>query len=221
MLSDNHCEMLLAGSGIPPDLAASRGYESITDRKRLAEIGITPAGRRAPGLLIPLLDVRGSTWGYQYRPDSPRTLATGRTVKYETPTDQRNGLDVPVGVGPQLADPSIPLWITEGTKKSDCATAQGLCCVAVLGVWSWKGTNTSGGKTALADWCDVALNGRRCIMAYDGDVQRNPAVRGALTALSSYLAIKGARVEYLHLPDTDDKTGLAKSITPIRKGGVL
>ena len=30
----------------------------------------------------------------------------------------------------------------------------------------------------------------------------------SLSALAGYLASKGARVEYLHLPDTDDKTGL-------------
>jgi Domain of unknown function (DUF3854) len=209
VLSDAHRDAL-ACSGIGVEQASRRGYETIADKKQLRSLNITPAGCRVPGLLIPLLDVRGSTWGFQYRPDSPRTMATGRTVKYESPSDQRNGLDIPVGVGPQLADPTIPLWITEGSKKADSAAAHGLCCVALLGVWSWRGTNTAGGKTALADWCDVALNGRRCIMAYDGDVQRNPAVRGALDALSKYLAIKGARIEFLHLPDDDraGKTGL-------------
>src|SRR5271163_3318739 len=115
MVAANHRAMLEA-SGIPPELVERRGYETITDRKRLAEVGITPAGRRTPGLLIPLLDHRGSTWGYQYRPDAPRTLGTGRVAKYETPSSQRNGLDVPAGVGPTLADPATPLWITEGSK---------------------------------------------------------------------------------------------------------
>ncbi|MGO9352480.1 MAG: DUF3854 domain-containing protein [Mycobacterium sp.] len=207
MIADHHLRML-AASGIAPDAAASRGYETVTDKKRLAEISITPAGRRAPGLLVPLLDVRGSTWGYQFRPDSPRRLATGRVVKYETPTDQRNGLDVPPGVGPMLGDPAIPLWVTEGSKKADCVAVRGLCCVALMGVWSWRGTNTAGGKVALADWNDVALNGRRVILAYDGDVARKQAVRTAMGALANYLAIKGAHIEYLHLPDTADKTGL-------------
>ncbi|WP_156670145.1 DUF3854 domain-containing protein, partial [Mycobacterium sp. E3305] len=207
MIADNHAEML-ARSGITPDWAASRGYESIDDKKRLAEAGITPAGRRVPGLLVPLLDVRGSVWGFQFRPDVPRIMQTGRIAKYETPSDQRNGLDVPPGVGPQLGDPSIPLWVTEGTKKADCAAIRGLCCVALMGVWSWRGTNTAAGKTALPDWNDVALNGRQVVIAYDGDVQRKEPVRVAMDALAKYLAIKGARVEYLHLPDTDDKTGL-------------
>lgn len=206
-LAANHRAMLEA-SGIRPEQAAARGYRTVTDKRDLAEIGVTPAGRRVPGLLIPLLRLDGSTWGYQYRPDSPRTYATGRVVKYETPTSQRNGLDIPPGVGPMLADPATPLWITEGSKKADCAAARGLCCAALLGVWSWRGTNTAGGRVALADFQDVALNNRRVIIAYDSDVQRNPAVRGALDSLTNYLAMKGARVEFLHLPDDDGKTGL-------------
>jgi hypothetical protein len=205
-LADHHREAL-ARSGIDPDRAAARGYETITDRHRLAEIKITPAGRRVPGLLVPLLDVHGSTWGHQFRPDTPR-LQGDRLVKYETPTNQRNGLDVPIGVGQQLQDPSIPLWVTEGSKKADCAAAQGLCCVALAGVWNWRGTNNLGGKVALPDWHDVALNDRRVIVAYDGDVARKDTVRVAMTELGKYLALKGSHVEYLHLPDTDDKTGL-------------
>ena len=61
---------------------------------------------------------------------------------------------------------------------------------------------------SLADWHDVALNDRRVIIAFDGDIARKESVQKAAHALAAYLAIKGARVEYLHLPDTDDKTGL-------------
>jgi hypothetical protein len=209
MLAAHHLEAL-ARSGIDLEQATARGYETITDRARLTEIKVTPAGRRTPGLLVPLLDIRGSTWGYQYRPDSPRMTDGGRLVKYETPTGQRNGLDVPAGVGEQLDDPSIPLWVTEGSKKADCAAAHGLCCVALSGVWNWRGTNGLGGKVALPDWNDVALNGRRVIIAYDGDVARKKSVRAAMVAIGKYLATRGAAsVEYLHLPDDDDgKTGL-------------
>lgn len=61
---------------------------------------------------------------------------------------------------------------------------------------------------ALADWRDVALNGRRVIIAFDGDVARKREVQKAMHALAQYLAYKGAKVEYLHLPDTADKIGL-------------
>ncbi len=149
-----------------------------------------------------MLRVDGSTWGWQYRPDDPR-LRDGRPVKYETPWQQRNGLDIPPGVGDQLDDPSVPLWVTEGCKKADCGAIHGLCIVALSGVWCWLGTNAAGGKMALPDWRDIALNGRRVVLAFDGDVARKPAVQKALHALAQYLSYKGAHVEYLWLPDTD------------------
>ena len=116
----------------------------------------------------------------------------GKIVKYETPIGQRNGIDVPPDVGPMLGDPSIPLWITEGSKKADCAALRGLCIIALPGVWSWRGTNKHGGKTAVSDWNDIALNGRRVILAFDGDVARKPSVRKALYALADFLEGKGA-----------------------------
>ena len=61
---------------------------------------------------------------------------------------------------------------------------------------------------ALPEWRDIALNGRRVIIAFDGDTARNKQVQAAAGGLAGYLATKGARIEYLWLPDTDDKTGL-------------
>ncbi|BCO35498.1 DUF3854 domain-containing protein [Mycobacterium heckeshornense] len=211
MLSPNHVQAL-ASSGISVEFAAGRGYETVADdgtgRRRLADIRIARPGRRLPGLLVPLLRADGSTWGYQYRPDEPR-LRDGKPIKYETPWQQRNGLDVPPGVGPQLADPSVPLWVTEGCKKADCGAIHGLCIVALTGVWNWLHTNAAGGKMALPDWGDIALNGRRVIIAFDGDVARKPSVQSAMRGLAGYLGYKGARPEYLWLPpDTDTKTGL-------------
>lgn len=206
MISREHLAAL-AASGITPEFAAARGYETITDARRLSDLKITAAGRNVPGLLVPQLRVDGSTWGYQYRPDRPR-LRNGKTVKYETPWQQPNGLDVPPGVASMLADPAVPLWITEGVKKADCGAINGLCIVALSGVWNWITTNSAGGKMALPEWRDVALNGRRVIVAFDGDLARKESVQKAARGLSSYLASKGARIEWLWLPDTDDKTGL-------------
>lgn len=207
MISDDHLKML-AASGITPEFAAARGYETITDKRRLADLKITPAGRNIPGLLVPMLRVDGSTWGYQYRPDTPR-LRDHKPIKYETPYQQRNGLDIPPGVANKLGDPDEPLWVTEGVKKADCGARHGLCIVALSGVWNWLSTSTAGGKMALPEWRDCALNNnRRVIVAFDGDLARKEPVQQAARGLAGYLATKGARVEYLWLPDTDEKTGL-------------
>jgi hypothetical protein len=202
-------QALLADSAISVEVATERGYVSVDTKTRLERINVSPAGRRIPGLLVPLLRKDGSVWGYQYRPDSPRLNGANRAVKYETPAGQRAALDVPPGVGSRLDDPNVPLLVTEGTRKADSAWSHGLACVALPGVWSWRGTNLVGGKTALSEWHDVALNGRRLVLAFDSDVTTKRQVRTALTALAGYLESKGAKVEYLHLPDDDPgKTGL-------------
>jgi len=103
----------------------------------------------------------------------------------------------------------VPLWVTEGVKKADAGALAGLCIVALPGVWSWRGGNDHGGKVAVPDWHDIALNGRRVILAFDSDVTRKPAVRSALDALAGYLGSKGGSVEYCHLPELGDgKCGL-------------
>ena len=79
----------LAASGITPEHAHARGYRSVDTKSFLETLRVTPSGRRVPGLLVPQLRVDGSTWGYQYRPDSPRERG-GKPVKYETPTGQRH-----------------------------------------------------------------------------------------------------------------------------------
>ena len=133
----------------------------------------------------------------------------GKPVKYETPGGSRMVMDVPPRIRPHLPDPKVPLWVTEGIRKADAAVSAGLCCVALLGVQNWKGTNTLGGKTALPEWADIALNGRRVYVAYDSDVMTNPKVHSALADIGGYLAYKGADVRYCYLPaDADAKVGL-------------
>jgi Protein of unknown function (DUF3631)/Domain of unknown function (DUF3854) len=202
-------QALLAASAIDPDVARARGYVSVDTRKQLQRYAKGFGSKcPIPGLLIPLRRADGSIWGYQYRPDAPRVM-NGKPRKYETPYQQPGGIDIPVAINGKLADPSEPLFVTEGSRKADAAVSAGLCCVSLLGVWSWRGTNPVGGKVALPDWHDVALNGRRVILAFDSDVASKRAVAKALAELANYLTSKGAKAEYLHLPDNGDgKTGL-------------
>jgi hypothetical protein len=206
-MSERHARRL-AERSISPEFAAMRGYETVVARNRLKQLGFShKACRRVPGLLIPLRDKRGAIWGYMFRPDDPIDN-DGKTVKYVFPNGQRNGLDIPPGVGEIIGNPEEPLWITEGTLKADTAVVHGLPrIISVAGVWNWRGGNPVGGNTALSDWDDVALNGEG-IVAYDGDVARKPQVRAAMDRLANYLSYRGSQMRFLHLPDTEEKTGL-------------
>jgi hypothetical protein len=202
-------QRLLRESAIPVEHARARDYMTADTKKRLDQIGIAKKGQNIPGLLIPLRDKQGSAWGWQYRPDSPRAMANGKPQKYETPVGQRNGIDVPPGVGPALDDPSVELWITEGSRKADSAWCLGIPCISLSGVWNWRGTNQHGGKLVIPDWHEVALNGRRIVAAFDSDATVKPEVRYALEQFTGWLATKGASIRFCHLPHSDDgKTGL-------------
>ncbi len=117
-----------------------------------------------------------------------------------------------------LADPKIPLWITEGQKKADAlaslcppgnaeapagsvlASGPVLAAISLLGVWNFKGKNELGGVTWLADWDLVALKGRPVRLVFDSDVLSKRPVQQALQRLTEHLERKGAQVRSVYLP---------------------
>ena len=208
-LSQRHWDELEKGSAISRARIAARGYRSIED------VGELPAAfadyQRRPGLLIPIRSVNNKIESWQLKPDIPRLNSQGKPLKYETASGARQMLDVPQSVVPLLGNPLLPLWITEGPKKVDAGLCHGVgCIVGLQGVFGWRGTNEHGGKVALSDWEQVALNRREVVLAFDSDVMRKPEVRAALDRLSNFLGSKGAEVRYLLLPDLADggKCGL-------------
>jgi hypothetical protein len=193
-----HHGNLITGSAITKEVARARGYRTVTLKTELREIGFGEAQRRVPALLIPVWSVHGEIATYQIRPDEPR-IKDGKPLKYETPSGARMALDVPPAARPLLANPSIPLFITEGARKADSAVSRGLCCVALLGVWNFRGRNEHGGLTALADWECVALKGRKVYICFDSDVMEKDAVRLAMKRLRAFLESRGADVRLIYL----------------------
>jgi hypothetical protein len=191
--------MLFEESGIEPEVVEARGYRTVETKSELQRLGFADAQCNTPGLLIPIYSPTGEVVNYQFRPDRPR-IRDGKPVKYETPKGSRMTLDVHPAVREMLADPSVPLWITEGLKKGDALASRGLCTVTLLGVWNWRGKNEHGGKTALPEWEDVALNGRRAYIVFDSDVIIKPQVHKALSRLKDFLESRGAEVRIVCLP---------------------
>ncbi|MDQ3259073.1 MAG: DUF3854 domain-containing protein, partial [Acidobacteriota bacterium] len=147
-LLSHHAE-LISASAISDEVVRARGYRTVTDKAELKALGFGEAQRRTPALLIPVRSVTGEIATYQIRPDEPR-IKDGKPLKYETPAGTRMALDIPPMARLMLADPALPLFITEGARKADAAVSRGLCCVALLGVWNFRGMNEHGGLTALA-----------------------------------------------------------------------
>ena len=213
VLLDPHQDLIRA-SAIADPIARERGYRSITDPAELAAFGFADYQRRVPCLLVPLWSPGGQRTLVQIRPDEPRSdrKKSGKYIKYETPAGAQMRLDVPPRSRQHLRDPQVDLWVTEGVRKADSGVSNGLpCIIALLGVENWRGTNEHGGKTALGEWADIALNGRTIVIAYDSDVTTKPEVRRALEELAAWLRARGAKaVRYCLLPPGPhgEKTGL-------------
>ena len=208
-LAPHHRTMLLKGSAIASEVVVSRGYRTVGDGAELEELGFGRVQRNAPGLLVPLHGPGGDVVLHQFRPDEPR-IKDGRQIKYETPSGARMALDVHPMARDRLGDPSVPLFVTEGVKKGDALVSQGLCAVALLGVWNWRGTNEKGGKIALPEWEDIALNGRKVYIVFDSDVMTKPGVQKALSRLTAFLESRDAKVALVYLPpaDSGEKQGV-------------
>lgn len=204
-LHDHHRAMLCEESGIRADVIAARGYETVTTKTELRQRGFSPAQQNVPALLIPIFSPTGDVVLYQARPDTPR-IAKGKPVKYETPSGSAMRLDVPPASQDRINNPKVPLFITEGVKKVDALVSRGLCAVGLIGVWNWRGRNEHGGKTALPEWEDLALNGRQVYIVFDSDVMTKKEVHAALARFAPFLKHKGAKVAFIYLSVGDGAT---------------
>lgn len=195
--------VLLEASAIAPEVAVARGYTTVYTRAALEKLGFGPSQRNVPALVIPIYDAftNGRPLLHQARPHEPRREPrTGKVIKYETPRGASMMVDVPRPIRSRLGDPKIPLFITEGVRKADAAVSVGLCCVALLGVWNWRGRNDDGGLTALPDWEAIAFNDRDVSIVFDSDVMTKATVYVALVRLKAFLERKGATVKAIYLP---------------------
>jgi len=199
-----HLHQLSENSGIDPQVIQERGYRSIVPESGyslLKQHGFSRSqAKNVPGILLPLHTTDGRQPMMVYRPDAPRHGKDGKALKYEIPKGARVRLDCPPRCHAQLADPSMPLWITEGQKKADALASHGLCAIDLLGVWNFKGKNTFGGTTLLADFDYLALKGRQVRIVFDNDWMTKGPVRQALDRLTEHLQRKGAQVSVVYLP---------------------
>jgi len=212
LLSPAHLK-LISDSAISPEVALARGYRTITKKVDLESRGFAKFQRNVPALLVPIFNAAGELATYQIRPDTPRARKGGIT-KYETPEKSKLVIDVPLAARQWVRDPSRPLFITEGARKADAAVSKGICCIALPGVWGWRGRNEHEGHTTLPDWDQIALKGangpRLVYIVFDSDVTTKASVQKALERLKGFLDQRGAQVVVLQLPpdDAGGKVGL-------------
>lgn len=204
---------MLRGSAISEQIIQQRGYVSIPPgswttwrdvagqihSERLLKTVLHEGGLAFP--LYQLGEERPFTW--ILRPDAPRLTDEGKPIKYEYPKGKINVFDTLPMYRSALTNPDIPVWITEGAKKADAlASAAGNSILPINenGVWGWR----SKGRMS-DDWKGIVWEGRKVVIAPDGDVKLNKQVWNAVRRTSQVLIAMGAaEVLVLLLPQEKD-----------------
>jgi hypothetical protein len=178
-----------------PDPAAVGRLLNRSDPKVVAALG--------PCLCLPFAALDSRPAGYvRCKPDRPRADDKGKLVKYESPVGAPNRAYLPPATRAAVADPAVPLLVTEGEKKAAKADQDGFPCVGLVGVYGWqqKRASGTGPRALIPDLVAVAWRGRRVYVVYDSDLADKPAVRLAEWHLAEALAAAGADVRAVRLP---------------------
>jgi P4 family phage/plasmid primase-like protien len=207
-LSDKHRTELHDESAIDPKVRAARRYETITrptpgdsrSRERLEKLGFPEAAidsnGKFPALLIPMYAPSGERVSYQLKPNVPWHNSEGKPQKYASPKRQPPKVDVHPSNRDKIKFGTEELWITEGIKKGDSLTSQGVCVATLTGVFNWRNR-----LATLGDWEDVLIKGRVVTVNFDHDALTNPNVLNAMHRCVNWLKHKGAlKVYYLVTP---------------------
>src|SRR4029453_748140 len=101
-------------------------------------------------------------------PRRPVKHSSGKPMKYASPKGQTNRLEVHPFNRDKIVDPSVELWITEGIRKGDSLTSQGLCVISLTGVFNWRSRHGT-----LGDWENVILKARSVVICFDADATSN------------------------------------------------
>jgi len=135
--------------------------------------------------------------------------------KYMSPPGRSNmGYFVPGISQDLLQDVSIPVIVTEGEFKTLAlwrlanheSTAPRFMPFGLAGVWNWRGTvgkttGPNGGrrdvKGVIPDIDIVSWEGRRVIIAFDADADKNEQVEIARNLLARELRMRGAEVAFI------------------------
>jgi putative DNA primase/helicase len=156
-------------------------------------------------LVIPYFAPDGTPLAYaRLKPDKPKA----NRGKYEAPRRQGNQAYFPPRTRPAVADPAIPLLVTEGEKKAAKADQEGFPCVGLAGVWNWTGGNNKDDpeavKNLIPSMAGVAWQGRPVFIAFDCDPESKPDTRRNVAYaewhLAETLTARGAVVKMVRLP---------------------
>jgi hypothetical protein len=205
----------LRKSGLSDDQITACAFHTVYPKEAAELLGWkSPPTKMGPFLAIPFFAANGTPLDYvRLKPARPRQK-DGKPVKYESPMGKPNRAYFPPRTRPALADPAVPLLMTEGEKKAAKADQEGFPCIGLVGVWGWQQgrnrDNPDAPRELIPDLAAVAWKGRVVTIAYDSDIANNHNVQEAEWRLAQVLRGHGAVVNVLRFPPgpKGEKVGL-------------
>lgn len=202
LLPDHQAD--LERSGLNEKTISTWGEYSIESHQRwvIAQLGFPHIN--PPALALPILPPDRTEPDLNdviLKPDTPRVNNQRRSAKYEVRPRSRNRVHAPLSIRDKLGTTAITLVITEGQKKAEKAAQEGICTIALAGVWNWKDRV---GETSfpISDFELFALTRRRVLLCFDSDALSNLHVCQAEQDLAGFLSRKfEALVSIKRLPE--------------------
>ena len=188
-----------------PDALADLRASGLCDETIRAAGLFTPAPGDLPRLLssrlanhvshILVFPYPGAEPFYRAKLFPPQPDGQGHTMRYYQPAGTAPRLYLPPRVQAALTTPSVALHVTEGEKKALRADQDGLACIGLGGLWSWRHDGRAIGDLDRVDWY-----GRQAVLVPDSDVWTRADLLQAVYALGKELQSRGADVSVLKLP---------------------
>lgn len=156
---------------------------------------------------IPYFDIQGKpTNFYRIRFLEPPKGLAGKAKKqqrYSQPKSTGNHLYFPTLTKWQVIakDVTIPITITEGEKKAAKACKEGIPCIGLGGVWSFRSKTEV--QSLIEDFHTIRWEGREVKIIFDSDLTTNPMVMKAMLCLSNELTKLGAYVYNGYVPEVN------------------
>lgn len=202
-----------ASSGLKDDHARALKLRALNPEETYE---LNPGFHKVPALLIPYFDIHGKvTKFYRIRYLAPLPGFAGAVKKpqrYAQPQGTLNEVYFPPLLKAKwkdiVADPDVPLYITEGELKAATGCVCGLATIGLGGVDVWRSSKR--GIELLSALADINWEGRVVTIVYDSDAASNENVVRAQRQLARELLNRGAAPCIASLPPTAEgaKQGL-------------
>ncbi len=202
MTTDQQALAYVSERAVFPNVAFDAGFFVTEDASTLAE-NFHPR----PALVLPYFDEYGRDVNFQRVRYFDPPLSGGvkkKPMRYQQPSGTPPEIYLPKITGLDwaavMADPTIPVAITEGEVKSLSASVNsGIPFIGLGGVYMWADN-----KIPIKMFERFVFERREVFIVFDSDIDTNPQVQLAEARLASYLLKRRAKVKRTRLPAGPD-----------------